>query len=317
MYKSEQILNLFYSISLRNYLALISVISLYNTSYGQSGDFFQEKRSDTIVVITTKAYKEIRGVLVEENQKLILIEVSNQEKVFMKDDIISYKYITRNEIKNISEFKNPNPIFTKYCYMPSAFINKEKTISTNSHYFVTTNSKIGLHENFEISIGNISISNIYSSATYSKKINESFSGAISVIGNYNLLSGTIGDNSFNGIGVIPRITFGGEYRNTTVGFIGCQLPIIESFFYGGYFGSQKKISERFTIAGETIGLTTDGFQYIILTNLIVNFYRNLRENWSVGLTLIGTNNINFGVPSNGLNNSEIYPLPYVGIQRNF
>lgn len=317
MYKSEQILNLFYSISLRNCIALLSILLIFNTSIGQSSDFFQEKRSDTIVVITTKSYKEIRGVLIEENNKLILIEVSNQEKVFMKDDIISFKYITRNEIKNISEFKNPNPISTKYCYMPSAFITEKKSINTNSHYFITTNSKVGLHENFEISIGNISISNIYSSATYSKKINESFSGAISVIGNYNLLSGTIGDNSFNCFGIIPRITFGGENKNTTVGFIGCQLPAIETFFYGGYFGSQKKIAERFTIAGETIGLTTDGFQYVILTNLIVNFYRNLRENWSVGLTLIGTNNINLGVPNNGSNNNEIMPLPYIGIQRKF
>ena len=68
---------------------------------------------------------------------------------------------------------------------------------------------------------------------------------------------------------------------------------------------------------ETIGLTTDGFQYIILTNLIVNFYRNLRENWSVGLTLIGTNNPNLGFTNNGSNNNDIMPLPYIGIQRKF
>ena len=37
----------------------------------------------------------------------------------------SYRYITRDLIKSIKEFDNPNPIYTKYCYLPSAYITEK------------------------------------------------------------------------------------------------------------------------------------------------------------------------------------------------
>ena len=93
--------------------------------------------------------------MVEENFTTISLEIANEVKTFRKDNLKSYRYITRDQIKSIKEFDNPNPIYTKYCYLPSAYITEKGIINTNSHYFITSNSKIGIHENFEISFGNI------------------------------------------------------------------------------------------------------------------------------------------------------------------
>jgi hypothetical protein len=81
-------------------------------------------------------------------------------------------------------------------------------------------------------------------------------------------------------------------------------------------GVKKKIAEKFSIAGETMGLTTDGFSYLFLTNVIVNYMRNSRENWSFGITLINSNNADL-LTASGTNSDDIIPIPYIGIQRNF
>ena len=188
---------------------------------------------------------------------------------------------------------------------------------------MTSNSKVGLDENFEASIGNLLITTVISSVTFSKEINNSFTGAISLLGNFNLFSQVDELEDRFGWGFMPRITFGDKFKNTTIGFIGYQLPVLpeirtlsQSFVYGGYFGSQKKIAERFSIAGETLGLSSDGFSYVFLTNVIINYMRNSRENWSFGITLISSNNTDL-LTITGTSNGDIIPLPYIGIQRNF
>ena len=67
--------------------------------------------NDTIVVIITKNNKELRGLLIEENFTTISLEIANEVKTYRKNDLKSYRYITRNQIKSIKEFDNPNPIY--------------------------------------------------------------------------------------------------------------------------------------------------------------------------------------------------------------
>ena len=319
MYKSELIRNSFYSLSLKYCVFFSLILNLSVKSWTQNNDYFTQS-SDTVVVITLNSYKEIRGVLINQNDKIINLEVANKEKVIYKEDIKFIKYISRDEIKNIKEFENTNPIFSKYCYLPSAYLTKEKTVSTNSHYFLTSNSKIGINENFEFSVGNVFFVNLFSSVSYSKEIGNNFQGAVSVIGHFNWANSQLNLNNRLGWGIIPRITFGDDYKNTTVGITTYQFPengiIPSTFVYGGYFGSQKKIAEKFTFAGETLGLTIDGYQYLLITNIIVNFRRNSRENWSAGITLINTNSIDIQSIT-GSNSGSVLPLPYIGIQRDF
>ena len=77
------------------------------------------------------------------------------------------------------------------------------------------------------------------------------------------------------------------------------------------YGSQKKIAERFTLAGEIVGITLDGHNIGVISNIILNFMRNSRENWSAGVSIL-----NFEVVNMALNLNFI-ALPYIGIQRKF
>ena len=312
MYKREQKTNTFSVLSLRFSILWLLILVCPQFVFSQSNTKISDHHSDTIVVITTSSGNELRGILIAEDVKSITIDIANEEKYFLKNEIKSYEYITRGQIKSIKEFKNPNPIYTKYCYLPSSFINEKGGVSTNSHYLITSNSKFGINDNIEISFGNIFIFHVISSFTFSKEISNSFTGAVSVLGNYNILSTSTGANEWNGFGFIPRLTFGDKTKNTTIGFVGYNLPVFGTF-YGGYFGSQRKIGERFTLAGETIGLTIDGYQYLIMTNVILNYLRNYRENWSVGITFLSSNFQNINLSNNG----DIVPFPYIGIQRKF
>jgi hypothetical protein len=267
--------------------------------------------NDTIVVLITAKNKELRGLFINENYNSISVEIANEVKVFQKDNLRSFRYITRSQIKSIKEFKNPNPIATKYCYLPSAYITDKGRINTNSHYLITSNSKIGIHDKIEISVGNITWTNIFSSITYSQKLKNSFTYGVSIVGNFNLINSANGVRDFNGLGFIPRVTYGDEFTNTTIGLIGYRLPILEGFIYGGYFASQKKIAEKFTIAGEILGLTFDGFDIGIVNNIILNFMRNNRENWSIGVTVVNIKAVNLAL------DNEFIVLPYLGIQRKF
>ena len=310
MYKRLSLKNILCKTSSINLIVFWSFLLSFHNNWSQT-NLINNYSNDTIVVVITNKNKELRGLLVNEDYNSITVQIANENKKFNKNEIKSYRYITRNQIKSIKEFKNPNPIYTKYCYFPSAYITEKGNVSTNSHYFITSNSKIGVHENFEISVGNIFIYNVFSSLTYSKEINNSFTTGISLIGSINLLTNLNGINEFNSWGVLPRITYGDRFQNTTIGMIGYHLPVLQEFYYGGYLASQKKIAERFTLAGEVVGITVDGIQLGLINNVIINFARNFRENWSIGITVISVEAIN-----NALGIDAIV-LPYLGLQKKF
>ena len=310
MYKRLSLKNIIYKTSSINFIVFWTFFISFQNSWSQT-NVINNHSNDTIVVLITNENKEIRGLLISEDYNSLIIEIANENMKFNKNEIKSYRYITRNQIKSIKEFKNPNPIYTKYCYFPSAYITEKGNVNTNTHYFITSNSKIGVHENFEISVGNIFIYNVFSLLTYSKKINNSFTSGISLIGSVNLLTNLNGINEFNSWGLLPRITYGNVFQNTTIGMIGYHLPVLEEFYYGGYLASQKKISERFTLAGEIIGITVDGLQLGLINNIIINFARNFRENWSIGITLVNVQTINNAL---GI---EAIAIPYLGLQKKF
>jgi hypothetical protein len=310
MYKRLSLKNILCKTSSINLIVFWSFLLSFHNNWSQT-NLINNYSNDTIVVVITNKNKELRGLLVNEDYNSITVQIANENKKFNKNEIKSYRYITRNQIKSIKEFKNPNPIYTKYCYFPSAYITEKGNVSTNSHYFITSNSKIGVHENFEISVGNVFIYNVFSSLTYSKEINNSFTTGISLIGSINLLTNLNGINEFNSWGVLPRITYGDRFQNTTIGMIGYHLPVLQEFYYGGYLASQKKIAERFTLAGEVVGITVDGIQLGLINNVIINFARNFRENWSIGITVISVEAIN-----NALGIDAIV-LPYLGLQKKF
>ena len=310
MYKRLSLKNIIYKTSTINFIVFWTFFISFQNSWSQT-NVINNHSNDTIVVLITNKNKEIRGLLISEDYNSLIIEIANENMKFNKNEIKSHRYITRNQIKSIKEFKNPNPIYTKYCYFPSAYITEKGNVNTNTHYFITSNSKIGVHENFEISVGNIFIYNVFSLLTYSKKINNSFTSGISLIGSVNLLTNLNGINEFNSWGVLPRITYGNVFQNTTIGMIGYHLPVLEEFYYGGYLASQKKISERFTLAGEIIGITVDGLQLGLINNIIINFARNFRENWSIGITLVNVETINNAL---GI---EAIAIPYLGLQKKF
>ena len=310
MYKRLSLKNILCKTSSINLIVFWSFLLSFHNNWSQT-NVINNYSNDTIVVIITNKNKELRGLLVNEDYNSLTVQIANENQKFNKNEIKSYRYITRNQIKSIKEFKNPNPIYTKYCYFPSAYITEKGNVSTNSHYFITSNSKIGVHENFEISVGNVFIYNVFSSLTYSKEINNSFTTGISLIGSINLLTNLNGINEFNSWGVLPRITYGDRFQNTTIGMIGYHLPVLQEFYYGGYLASQKKIAERFTLAGEVVGITVDGIQLGLINNVIINFARNFRENWSIGITVISVEVIN-----NALGIDAIV-LPYLGLQKKF
>ena len=308
MYKRLKIKDTINKIRSIKIILLFILFSNFQKYWSQS-NLANNYSNDTIVVLTTMENKEIRGLLISKDENVFILEIANENKIFDKDEIISFRFITRSQIKSIKEFENPNPIYTKYCYLPSAYIVEKGSITTNSHYFITSNSKIGLHENFEFSIGNLLIFNIFSTFTYSKEISTSFRAGVSVIGNFDILNSSSSTNDFNGVGIIPRITYGDKLKNTTIGLIVYQSSFT-GFFYGGYLASQKKISERFTLAAEIAGIKFENY-YGLVNNLIINFMRNSNENWSFGVSLL---NVEIIPVTTG---NDITPIPYVGIQRKF
>ena len=69
--------------------------------------------------------------MVEENFTTISLEIANEVKTFRKDNLKSYRYITRDQIKSIKEFDNPNPIYTNIViYHLHTSLKKEPLIPT-------------------------------------------------------------------------------------------------------------------------------------------------------------------------------------------
>ena len=64
-------------------------------------------------------------------------------------------------------------------------------------------------------------------------------------------------------------------------------------------------------AGEIVGITVDGLQLGLINNIIINFARNFRENWSIGITILNVQAINNALGINSI------VIPYIGLQKKF
>ena len=120
MYKRLPIKNKINKIKSIKIFLLFILFSNFQKYWSQS-NLPNNYSNDTIVVLTTMENKEIRGLLISKDENIFILEIANENKIFDKDEIISYRFITRSQIKSIKEFENPNPIYTKYCYLPSAY----------------------------------------------------------------------------------------------------------------------------------------------------------------------------------------------------
>jgi hypothetical protein len=271
--------------------------------------------SDTIVVIIKKDKSEIRGILVEETNSSLLILLGDEQISFLKSEIVGYRFITSNEIKSKSQFESPNHNYTKYCFYPSAFTTKRGESSSYSHYLTTANLKVGLTDNWEFSLGSILINSILSSVSYSKPIYKSVRAAISIYGGYIFyLPNNPGTNQ-SGIGIIPRISFGDENQNISMGLIASKTSLINQWVYGSYLGAQQKLNERWTLSGEFSGLTVDSHNILLLGDVTLNVTSKREfEVISFGILGINTNSQSFiGLPIP----RPFIPLPYLGYQRIF
>ena len=271
--------------------------------------------SDTIVVIVKKDYSEIRGILISEHRTKLVVKLGDENVVFFKNEIVGFRFITSDEIKSKTQFESPNYNYTRYCFFPSAFTTKKGESNSYSHYFTTANLKVGLSDNWEFSIGSVFINSGLASVSYSKPIYKSVRAAVSVYGGYVFyFPNNPGDNQ-RGIGFIPRLSFGDENQNISMGLITTKVSYFNEWIYGSYLGAQQKIKERLTLSGELSGLTVDSHNILLLGDVTLNCTtRRGFEVISFGIIGINTNTQNFvGIP---LPNPFI-PIPYIGYQRIF
>lgn len=271
--------------------------------------------SDTIVVILKKDNSEIRGILIKETSSALVVLLGNEEITFLKNDIQGYRFITSNEIKSKTQFETPNYNYTRYCFFPSSFTTKRGESASYSHYLTTANLKVGITDNWEFSIGSIFINSILTSVSYSKPVYKSVRLAVSGYGGYVFYLPSNPGTNQSGVGIIPRISFGDENQNVSMGFIASKTSLINQWVYGSYLGAQQKLKERLTLSGEFSGLTIDAHNILLLGDVTLNFTtRRGFEVISFGALGINTNNQSFigiSLPR------PFIPLPYLGYQRIF
>ena len=98
------------------------------------------------------------------------------------------------------------------------------------------------------------------------------------MGNYLIDIGSLNPLIYLTAGEVMQELRGNKNRNSTLGFIGYNLNVIEYILWW-LFWEQVKLSERFTLAGESLGLTIDNVQFIFLNSIILNWIRNSNEDW--------------------------------------
>ena len=305
---------LFKSILISSFL-----VCFYSNSFGSSSfdvtHYESFSNTDTIVVIIKKDKSEIRGILVQETKLSLIVLLGDEEISFLKSEIVGYRFITSNEIKSKTQFETPNHNYTKYCFFPSAFTTKRGESSSYSHYLTTANLKMGITDNWELSLGSILVNSILSSVSYSKPLYKSVRAAVSVYGGYIFyLPNNPGTNQ-SGIGFLPRISFGDENQNISMGLIASKTSLINQWIYGSYLGAQQKLNERWTLSGEFSGLTVDSHNILLLGDVTLNVTSKREvEVISFGVLGINTNSQSFlGLPIP----RPFIPLPYLGYQRLF
>lgn len=289
--------------------------SSFGSHYYDVNHYENFSATDTIVVIIKKDKSEIRGILVKETNSSLVVLLGDEQISFLKSEIIGYRFITSKEIKSKTQFEAPNHNYTKYCFYPSAFTTKRGESSSYSHYLTTANLKMGLTDNWELSLGSILINSILSSVSYSKPLYKSVRAAVGVYGGYIFYFPNNPGTNQSGIGFLPRISFGDENQNISMGLIASKTSLINQWVYGSYLGAQQKLNERWTLSGEFSGLTVDSHNILLLGDVTLNVTSKREfEVISFGILGINTNSQSFiGLPIP----RPFIPLPYLGYQRLF
>ena len=277
---------------------------------------FTQKDSSSvnnIAIIELTNGKEIRGVIIHEDDLKIALETGkNKITEINRIKISSIKIINRSELKNKKEFDKESTNYSQNCFLPSAYINSKNKLSFNSHYNSSYNLKLGLNKNFELNAGGVALIYNYIGVCYSLELVEFLHFGTTVFGSYLLPIDTPESGQFGTI-IIPRFTIGNKNRNITIGFVGASIQNFNNWIYGGYFGAQRRIHERWVIAGELTAINLDTYNYLYLGNVIAKLKTNTKSNWNFGIVGFKFPDLITIFP----NDIPFLPIPYVGYSRNF
>jgi len=296
---------MFKTVFITAYLILINILAISqndNVGFG-----------DTIAVIHTNNGNKYRGILISNDTRSISIEQGNKKiKTIDNSDIKFVDYITSEEIRNKTLFKNRNPNYTSYCFFSSAFTNKKGELSTHSHYFSSYNLKYGISDKWQIDFGGLYIIANYIGITYSTEIFDflKFSLSSKVGGMWFFIDAP--NMNINGANFTPRISIGNKNRNISIGYI---IGGFSDYYYllnGTYIGAQRKIKEKWTINGELSGFRLDNTTELYIGSVTFDYLRHSNVVWSFGITGVSSNDKTFMI-----DNRAYYPLPYIGYSRFF
>ena len=81
----------------------------------------------------------------------------------------------------------------------------------------------------------------------------------------------------------------------------------------GILGAQRRIYERWTIAGELATINLDSYNFFYLGNVTAKFKRRETINWKFGIVGIKFPGVNALFP----NDVPFIPIPYFGYSRVF
>ena len=137
---------------------------------------------------------------------------------------------------------------------------------------------MGVAKNFELTAGGVGIAYNYLGVCYSAELFDFLHFGTTVVGSFLISLDGSGDSEFGSI-IIPRLSIGNENRNITIGFLGASIQNFNNWIYGGYFGAQRRIHERWTLAGELATINLDTYNYMYVGNVIAKFKRNSAVNW--------------------------------------
>ena len=291
-------------------IALVSVAILnFYFSFSQQ----ENTSTNNIAVIQLQNNKEIRGTLIYEDDDKIIVE-TGKNKIFeiKRINIRFIKIIDINELKNKNEFENKSINYSQNCFLPTAYITDKDDLFFNSHYSATYNFKLGVAKNFELTAGGVGIAYNYLGVCYSAELFDFLHFGTTVVGSFLISLDGSGDSEFGSI-IIPRLSIGNENRNITIGFLGASIQNFNNWIYGGYFGAQRRIHERWTLAGELATINLDTYNYMYVGNVTAKFKRNSAVNWNFGLLGIRFPGLSALFPSD----NAFIPLPYVGYSRRF
>ena len=265
-----------------------------------------------IIIIKLKNGEEVRGILINEDDfNFTILSGKNNTVVIEKIRIESFEILKSEEIKNKRESLEDALNYSQNCFFPTAYITEDNKLFFNSHYDATYNLKAGINKNFELTAGGVAIAYNYIGITYSAELFDFLQFGTTVFGTY-LMPSDVSEDQFGTI-VIPRLSIGNKNRNITIGLIGASIENFNNWIYGGYFGAQRRIYERWTIAGELATINLDSYNFFYLGNVTAKFKRRETINWKFGIVGIKFPGLNALFP----NDIPFIPIPYFGYSRLF